>query len=99
MSFPLEAFASQGGDDVGEEIMEWVQKIHARCVRFWNSFWILEEQGNDISYSALGRRTRGLVGSSFIHFAGVSTVFSASFSGIGKGWGIRIRKTLDMPRP
>jgi hypothetical protein len=43
MSFPLEAFASRGGDDVGEVITAWVKKVHARCVWFWDSFWILEE--------------------------------------------------------
>jgi hypothetical protein len=84
MSFPLEAFASHAGDDVGEVIAEWVKKVHARCVRFWDSFWILEEQGTDKSHPALGRRTRGLVGSLFVLLVYLSD-FLLHFQALEKG--------------
>jgi hypothetical protein len=32
MSFPLEVFVSRAGDEVGDGIKEWVQRIHERCV-------------------------------------------------------------------
>ncbi|KIM85812.1 hypothetical protein PILCRDRAFT_817024 [Piloderma croceum F 1598] len=48
MSFPLEVFASRGGDDVGEVITEWVKKVHARP-----AYKRALEKGGEYAYAKL----------------------------------------------
>jgi len=48
MSFPLEAFASRGGDDVGEVITAWVKKVHARP-----AYKRALEKGGEYAYAKL----------------------------------------------